>query len=618
MADRRRRRRAATRRRVVVLGAAGVVAAAGGTAWAMNGGGGSVYRLATAQRADITQTVDADGTLAAANRSTVSFAADGTVDAVDVQVGDHVHAGDTLAELDGRDLQAAITSARATLAEARQRLADDEAAQLSGDSSSDSSSSASTPAATPASSSPAAPASSSADAQLTSATTPIGASDVRAAQQAVEDAQRALDAAIAQVTADVDAAGSACTDDTAGATTRTVTADDDGTAAGTVDSTPVYATLLGADTTSTNPQQIAAGGSFRFAGLTAGVSYQVALVPRVDSADCGGAFASLKDDQSGKANPVSVTNAKAALVKAIANLDAVVAALASGDGSTPTQPTSPSAPQSPSAPASSPTVEPSPSGTSTPSSGDSTVSAARIAADTLAIDAARAELSVARHERRDARLTAPISGTVAAVGLAAGDVVSASSSSATITVVGTGTPSVQVDIGIADIDLVRVGQHVKVTVDGRSAPLAATVSYVGGLNDADSSGSSSTYPVTITLTGRDAQLFDGMGATAEIDVGRAAAVLSVPVSAVHTTGGMHTVLVYSSGKTTTKQVTLGVEGDERVQIKSGLSAGDRVVLADVSAAVPSDGSSGDGNRLGGLSGIGGNGPVVFNGPPPGK
>jgi hypothetical protein len=192
--------------------------------------------------------------------------------------------------------------------------------------------------------------------------------------------------------------------------------------------------------------------------------------------------------------------------------------------------------------------------------------------------------------------------------------VAASSSTATITIVGSGTLAVELNIGIADIDHITVGERAEATVDGRAKPVDATVTYVGAANSSDSTGSSSTYPVTVSLTARDSRLFDGMGASVAIDVGRASDVLSVPVSAVHTAGSVHTVTVYADGKTSTKPVTLGVEGDERVQITSGLSAGQQVVLADISADVPSGNSPGFGDRLGGLNKVTGGAPV-FLGPP---
>ena len=125
MADRTTRRtahrRAQRRRQAVVLGTAGALVAAGaGTGWALTRSSGPAYRLATADRSDVTQTVAADGSLSAKDSSTVSFAAEGTVQSVRAHIGEKVHAGQTLATLDKADLRAAIISARAALAQARQ------------------------------------------------------------------------------------------------------------------------------------------------------------------------------------------------------------------------------------------------------------------------------------------------------------------------------------------------------------------------------------------------------------------------------------------------------------------------------------------------------------------
>jgi len=611
MAERRVGR--ARRRRAVAVGTAGAVVVAGaGTAWAMTNDGGPAYRFATVGRSTIAQTVDADGMLTARDRSTLSFAADGTVKSVDVAVGDTVHAGDTLATLDRSELEAAVITARAALAQAKQRLADDEQAQLTGTSPSSSDASAASPT---ASASNGKTGDDAGHVQLTSAVKPTGAAtSVRAAQQAVEDAQRTLDAAVDTVTADIDAADAACTSDAVAATTDTVTADDDGTVSGTVDGTPVLATLLDTSSPSVNPQSVAAGGSYRFTGLTPGHDYEVVLVPRIDTTSCTTALATMRNDQAGATNAASVVNAKAALQRAITALNAAVATLGSSSptGSAPSG-AAPSGSARPSNGSSVPSGSTSPSNADTPSSG-STVSGEQIAADAKAIDAARAELAVAKHDLSYATLTTPITGTVGSIDLSKGDVVAASSSTATITIVGSGTLAVDLNIGIADIDHVKAGEHAEVTVDGRAKPVDATVTYVGAANSSDSTGSSSTYPVTVSLTARDARLFDGMGASVAIEVGRASGVLSVPVSAVHTAGSVHTVKVYADGKLTTTPVTLGVEGDERVQITSGLSVGQQVVLADISASVPSGNSSDFGDRLGGLNKVSGGGPV-FLGPP---
>jgi multidrug efflux pump subunit AcrA (membrane-fusion protein) len=625
----RARRRTRRRRRTVVAGTAGVLVVAGaGTAWAMTGSGGPDYRLATVGRADVTQTVEADGTLAAHRRATVRFGAAGTVAAVDVAVGDHVRAGQRLASLDRAALQQAVTAARGTLAQARQRLADDEQAQLTGSSSSDGLASDSSGSATPSGTDAAR------ERLLTGSTAaaPRGSAGgssqagLRAAQRAVVSAQHALDAAIATVTADVSAVQKACTAPGSAPQTTTVTAAADGTVSGTVGDTATVVTLLDTATTSANPQSLAAGQTYRFAGLTAGDSYQLVLVPLVDTSACSTALATLNRDQAGPANRASVAAADARLAAALRALDTALAAQ-SAESSNPSA--SPSAAAKGGTGSSSGSSRGSSNGSSNGSSdgssdgsanGGAAVTAAQLAADAAAVDAARAQLAVARHALGAATLTSPISGTVGAVALTAGEAVSASSSTATISVVGAGTMSVAVDIALADIDKVRAGETARVTVDGRATPFPAKVTYVGATNTSSSSGSSSTYSVTVTLDAPDARLFDGMGAHVAIVTGVARHVLSVPVSAVHAVGALTTVDVVTAKGERVRRVTLGVRGAARVEVRSGLAAGERVVLADVSAAVPSSSDNSPFGRRGSFNGFTGGkgGGPVFLGPGGGR
>ncbi len=247
-------------------------------------------------------------------------------------------------------------------------------------------------------------------------------------------------------------------------------------------------------------------------------------------------------------------------------------------------------------------------GGSATSSGGKTVTAEQIAADTKAIDAAEIEVQIAEQDLSNATLRSPIAGIVGSVGLTKGKSVSASSSTSAVSVVGTGALSVDLSISLSDIDLVKVGQDAQVTVDGRSTPVPAKVSYVGVLNSGSSTGTSSTYAVTVQLDKTYSSLYDGMGASVAIDVGKAAGVLTVPLSAVHAIGTRHTVDVYSGGKSATKLVTVGVVGADQVQVKSGLSAGDKVIIADIGASIPSSTNTinrrGSNGSLSGLTGGG--------------
>jgi multidrug efflux pump subunit AcrA (membrane-fusion protein) len=90
-------------------------------------------------------------------------------------------------------------------------------------------------------------------------------------------------------------------------------------------------------------------------------------------------------------------------------------------------------------------------------------------------------------------------------------------------------------------------------------------------------------------------------------------VLSVPTSAVHTTGTISTVQVLENGRAVSVPVQVGASDPFRTQILSGLSAGQTVVIAVITSSVPSSsgagglffGGGGGGVRTGGGGRFGG-------------
>jgi multidrug efflux pump subunit AcrA (membrane-fusion protein) len=92
-------------------------------------------------KGSMSETVSAEGTVAAADTDDLSFASSGTVTAVNVKAGDTVKAGQVLATIDSAELQAAVASAEADVADAQAKLSDDRSssasdAQISADESS--------------------------------------------------------------------------------------------------------------------------------------------------------------------------------------------------------------------------------------------------------------------------------------------------------------------------------------------------------------------------------------------------------------------------------------------------------------------------------------------------
>jgi multidrug efflux pump subunit AcrA (membrane-fusion protein) len=233
--------------------------------------------------------------------------------------------------------------------------------------------------------------------------------------------------------------------------------------------------------------------------------------------------------------------------------------------------------------------------------------------DEAAIRADRAALRVAKQNRAAATLRSPISGRVGSVGLTAGNDASAGS----IVVTGTGAPTVTLAVPLSQVSLVHRGEHATVQVDGKQQAVTGTVSSVGV--KADTSSGAATFPVTVQLGNDSASLVDGVGADVTLTVGRAKNVLLLPNSAISAgASGSHTVTVVSGSTTSTAAVTLGVVGEDVTEVLTGLRAGQRVLLADASASLPSSSTSSSTSfGAGGFGGAAGGFAGGF-GPPPGR
>ena len=127
-------RRLLSRPRIALPAVVIVVAAASLGAWAATrstGSAGPAYRLFPAATTTIRQALSTSGTIQPATTDTLSFSAAGQVTAVDVQVGQRVTTGQTLAAMDSPSLKAQAAQAQASLAGARSQLSQDQASSAS-------------------------------------------------------------------------------------------------------------------------------------------------------------------------------------------------------------------------------------------------------------------------------------------------------------------------------------------------------------------------------------------------------------------------------------------------------------------------------------------------------
>lgn len=591
------RRRRTRRRRLGAIGAGVVViAAGGGAALAATGSSDSELITGTVTTGSVTQTVEASGTVSAPSTTSAAFAASGTVAEVGVAVGDTVTQGEVLAKLQTTDLENKLTSAKADVASAEQRLEDDETGQTSSVSSGSAGGSS-------AQYDSALTTDSAAEVKLTSvktttsgATTPspsgsstAGAqSGLKSAQQAVINAQQqvdndqlAVDAAQSKLDADVqtnstyrDAQQTQCAADAGSPTCATATA-----------TYEHFADTLGADS----------------AVLKTAVTAQDAAIKDLDRA-----IATLDTalSRSSSTSPSSSTSQSGTPSSTAAARTGASGARSGSTGTSAGDPASQAAAGHGTAYQGTATAGArSAASNNTGESGVSSsepASASQLAADQAQIDSARAQLRLAKQNLAAATLKSPISGTVAAVGLTVGK-----SSSGSITILGKGNQVVSIGVPLSQIDQVKTGQGASIQVDGQTAPLHGTVTKIGVVSS--TSGSVTTFPVTVTLASGSRAVHDGVGADVTITTGTTTNAILVPNSAITTIGTRHTVTVVSGGNSQTVAVTLGLVGGDTSQVTAGLKAGEQVCLADPSQALPSSTTQSTTTRLGGFGGFGGAG-----------
>ncbi|MGI8334135.1 efflux RND transporter periplasmic adaptor subunit [Actinomadura scrupuli] len=153
-----------------------------------------------------------------------------------------------------------------------------------------------------------------------------------------------------------------------------------------------------------------------------------------------------------------------------------------------------------------------------------------------------------------------------------------SSSGGFITVADTGRLAVTANFTEADTTKLKLGQTATVSFDALTGVTAA-----GKVTAIDMSSTTTgnvvQYGVTVSLTGRPAGIRLGQTTSVQVIVSKAAGVLYVPTAAVRTVGGQSSVTVLRDGKQVVTPVQIGVKGDQGTEIKSGLTAGERVVLS---------------------------------------
>lgn len=188
-------------------------------------------------------------------------------------------------------------------------------------------------------------------------------------------------------------------------------------------------------------------------------------------------------------------------------------------------------------------------------------------------------------------IAAPIAGKILDIKVNQGDGVQAGDDLLTL-----GNPAkelVKLELGTLDATKVKVGQLAKINViGGESREFTGRVQSVSpqAISSEDSSNSSggggrgqlsgqAKVPVTIELSKPTGSLIPGSKVSVEIVVQQRSKVVALNVEQIVRTEGKPFVWVIDNkGKAQKRNVVLGLEGATQIEVKSGLKAGDKVIL----------------------------------------
>jgi len=188
------------------------------------------------------------------------------------------------------------------------------------------------------------------------------------------------------------------------------------------------------------------------------------------------------------------------------------------------------------------------------------------------LQAARARVDLARKAASDTVVRAPFSGIVSERLVSTGDYVNKGMKIATVVRID----PVRVELTVPEqyLSLVKAGQSVRLSVDAYpNETFTANVRFVSPALKADQRA----LTVEAIAANPDGRLKPGLFATALLQQTAPAPALMVPASAVETLAGTSRVYVIAANnKIEERIVTLGETVGDRVELASGVKAGERV------------------------------------------
>lgn len=203
------------------------------------------------------------------------------------------------------------------------------------------------------------------------------------------------------------------------------------------------------------------------------------------------------------------------------------------------------------------------------------------------LEKAESRLQIVKDRLNKTLITAPADGTVLDIPVNEGTVVVAAASvnSGTVLMDFADLSQLLIYSHVNQVDAPRLtkGQMVEVNMsDSSDTPVKARIEFIAPL--ALVKNNIKGFEVHALIEDDNGRLKPGMSVSMNVPVGKADHAVSVPVSAVFKDSKQNVVYVRKGGSTEKRRVTVGVNNLSFVEIKSGVDAGEEILLVEPTLA----------------------------------
>lgn len=172
----------------------------------------------------------------------------------------------------------------------------------------------------------------------------------------------------------------------------------------------------------------------------------------------------------------------------------------------------------------------------------------------------------------DSTIKSPIDGVITGVNVESGEMMSAASSA--ITVVDMDSVYVEMNITETIINELFVGQSVDVKINAIDQVLMGKIDRISPVADSRTN----LYPVRVYLDNDDFKIKPGMFAKIDFKIDYKESVLRIPSESVVAKGTSMYVYVANGDVAVEKQIEVGIDSGDYVEVLSGINAGDKLIV----------------------------------------